>query len=121
MVDPPDPEHKRPQLLKRQYRKLMRDGASLNEDDDEDCRKLTRLQEKAFALKKEMEEIQGSWDRAARHPVTRRTMEWSGALLGEPMENFPRALRRMLVGLGINSSWADHLIDAGTVIQKGEF
>ena len=114
MVDPPDPEHKRPQLLKQQYRKLMRDGASLNEDDDEDCRKLTRLQEKAFALKREMEEIQGSWDRAARHPVTRRTMEWSGARQGEPMENFPRALRRMLVGLGIRQSWADHLIDAGT-------
>ena len=62
--------------------------------------------------------------RAVTHPATHHTAAASGAQEGEPLEAFPRAVRRTLLELGVEQTLADQLIrvegEKGQKGQKGE-
>ena len=51
--------------------------------------------------------------RAASHPATLYTEQAWGAGQDEPLSEFPRALRRTLLEIGIEESMANQLIDTG--------
>ena len=51
------------------------------------------------------------FDRAARRPPNRYTEAAWGAGPGEPLAEFPRALRRMLLELDVKKELADRLVD----------
>ena len=57
-------------------------------------------------------------------PATHHTAAASGALEGEPLQQFPRAVRRTLLELGVEQTLADQLIrvegEKGQKGQKGE-
>ena len=50
-------------------------------------------------------------DRAATVPATQHTLAAWGALPGEPLPEFPRALRRMMLECGIPVNIADEIVD----------
>jgi len=77
------------------------------------------LHDKADALLKEKNRIQGQPERAARRPATQLTAEASGGRPGEPLQLFPRALLRTLLQLGVPKEVADRLIDDGAGHSKG--
>jgi len=115
-VDQPEPDHERPRTMRKRARMLMHQAARLGYDAgdvprEETIVEMKRLQDEAIALNHQIELIQAKWERAASRPATWRTAAASGAQEGEPMQHFPRALRRMLVGLGVPPQWADRLVD----------
>ena len=60
-------------------------------------------------------------ERAVSHLATHHTAAASGAQEGEPLEAFPRALRRTLLELGVEQTLADQLIRVeGEKGQKGQ-
>ena len=52
-------------------------------------------------------------ERAGTHPATHHTEAAWGARQGEPNHEFPRALRRTLLDLGVPRDLADQLVDIG--------
>ena len=56
-------------------------------------------------------------ERAVSRPATRHTAAAWGARPGEPLPEFPRALRRTLLELGVLLDLADQLVDIG---EEGE-
>ena len=56
-------------------------------------------------------------ERAVSRPATRHTAAAWGARPGEPLHEFPRALRRTLLELGVSLDLADQLVDTG---EEGE-
>ena len=56
---------------------------------------------------------QQDFARAASHPATLYTEEAWRAGPDEPLSEFPRALRRTLLEMGIEKSMANQLIDTG--------
>ena len=72
---------------------------------------MVRLKSEAEALLQERRLQLLDFERAAAHPPTQYTSEAWGALPGEPLAEFPRALRRMMLELGVDQALADRLID----------
>ena len=52
-------------------------------------------------------------EKAISHPATHHTEAAWGARQGEPLQEFPRALRRTLLDLGVPRDLADQLVDIG--------
>ena len=80
-----------------------------------------RLLQEAQRLMDERDRMQKDLLRAVTHPATHHTPSASGAQEGEPQEQFPRAVRRTLLVLGVEQATADKLIRVeGEKGQKGE-
>ena len=82
-----------------------------------------RLLQEAQQLLDERKRMQQDLARAVTHPATHHTAAASGAQEGEPLEAFPRAVRRTLLELGVEQTLADQLIrverEKGRKGQKG--
>jgi len=125
--DLPDPVSERPSFMKKRARQLLRKAAflavaSTRGGDKRD--EIARLRAEADRLVQQMRQTQMDLGRAATHPATQYTATASGAQHGEPLSEFPRALRRTLLELGVSQDMADHLVDTGNGTgdegQKGE-
>ena len=80
-----------------------------------------RLLQEAQRLMDERDRMQKDLLRAITHPATHHTPAASGAGEGEPAEQFPRAIRRTLLVLGVDQTLADQLIRVeGEKGQKGQ-
>ena len=71
----------------------------------------------ADRLLQERTQKQADPERAATRPATLHTVTAWGAGPGEPLFQFPRALRRTLLELGVSLDLADQLVDTG---EEGE-
>ena len=58
-------------------------------------------------------------ERAVSRPATHHTAAAWGARPGEPLNLFPRALRRTLLELGVSQDMADQLVDTGKGKDEG--
>ena len=99
----PDPVAERPSALKRRARQLLHEAARLayaSTLGGAEREEKERLLEEAQRLLHEREQKQKDMARAVSHPATRHTAAASGAQPGEPLEAFPRAVRRTLLVLG---------------------
>ena len=119
----PDPWSERPSVMKRRARRLLHRASTyastLGGDAEREEKK--RLIQEAQQLLDRRTRMQKDLARAATHPATHHTVAASGAQEGEPMEQFPRAVRRMLLDLGVEQTLADKLIGVeGEKGQKGE-
>ena len=116
----PDPTSERPSDMKRRARKLLWE-ASLGDKQREEKE---GLRQEARRLLVERQRLQEDLARAVTHPATHHTPAASGAGEGEPPEQFPRAIRRTLLVLGVDQTLADQLIrvegEKGQKGQKGE-
>ena len=121
----PDPISERPSAMKRRARRLLHEASAYASTlgDAQREEKERRLQE-AQRLLDERERMQKDLARAVTHPATHHTAAASGAQEGEPLDAFPRALRRTLLELGVEQTLADQLIrvegEKGQKGQKGE-
>ena len=113
--------------MKRRARRLLRDAhqmACASTLGDEQRTERERMLEEAQRLLDERAQKQQDFDRAVSHPATHHTAAASGAQEGEPLEAFPRAVRRTLLELGVEQTLADQLIrvegEKGQKGQKGE-
>ena len=123
----PDPTSERPSAMKSQARYLLRKASAydapthLGKAQREENKRL--LQEAQWLLQ-EARRMQKDLARAVTHPATHHTAAASGAQEGEPLEAFPRAVRRTLLELGVEQTLADQLIrvegEKGQKGQKGE-
>ena len=121
----PDPTSERPSAMKRRARRLLRkasaDASTLGDAQREEKARLLREAER---LLDERKRLQRDLARAVTHPATHHTAAASGAQEGEPLEAFPRAVRRTLLELGVEQTLADQLIrvegEKGQKGQKGE-
>ena len=123
--DMPDPTSERPSAMRRRARRLLRAAwacASTLGDAQREAKE--RLLQVAQLLLDERERMQKDLARAVTHPATHHTAAASGAQEGEPLEAFPRAVRRTLLELGVEQTLADQLIrvegEKGQKGQKGE-
>ena len=121
----PDPTSERPSDMKRRARRLLRKAsayASMLGDAQREEKE--RLRREAELLLDERKRLQRDLARAVTHPATHHTAAASGAQEGEPLEAFPRAVRRTLLELGVEQTLADQLIrvegEKGQKGQKGE-
>ena len=113
----PDPTSERPSDMKSRARKLLWE-ASLGDKQREEKE---GLRQEARRLLVERQRLQKDLGRAVTHPATHHTPAASGAGEGEPADQFPRAIRRTLLVLGIEQSLADQLIRVeGEKGQKGQ-
>ena len=121
----PDPTSERPSAMKRRARRLLHEASAYASTlgDAQREEKERRLQE-AQRLLDERERMQKDLARAVTHPATHHTAAASGAQEGEPLDAFPRALRRTLLDMGVEQTLADQLIsvegEKGQKGQKGE-
>ena len=120
----PDPTSERPSAMKSQARYLLRKASAyasprhLGKAQREEKK---RLLQEAQRLLDERERMQKDLARAVTHPATHHTAAASGAQEGEPLESFPRAVRRTLLELGVEQTLADQLIRVeGQKGQKGQ-
>ena len=121
----PDPTSERPSDMKRRARKLLREASTYASTlGDAQREEKERLLQEAQRLLDEREHMQKDLARAVTHPATHHTAAASGAQEGEPLEAFPRAVRRTLLELGVEQTLADQLIrvegEKGQKGQKGE-
>ena len=115
----PDPTSERPSAMRRRARRLLRDASAYASTlGDAQREEKERLLQAAQRLLDEREGTQKDLARAVTHPATHHTAAASGALEGEPLQQFPRALRRTLLELGVSQDTADQLVDTGK--GKGE-
>ena len=112
----PDPTSKRPSFMKFRARKLLWE-ASLGDMQREETE---GLRQEARRILVERQRLQEDLGRAVTHPATHHTPAASGAGEGEPADQFPRAIRRTLLELGIEQSLADQLIRVEGEGQKGQ-
>ena len=120
-----DPTSARPSAMKRRARKLLLDASAYASTlGDAQREEKERLPQKAQRLLDERKRLQKDLARAVTHPATHHTAAASGAQEGEPLEAFPRAVRRTLLELGVEQTLADQLIrvegEKGQKGQKGE-
>ena len=119
----PDPTSERPSAMKRRARRLLREASAYASTLGGDAQReeTERLLQEAQRLLDERERMQKDLARAVTHPATHHTASASGAQEGEPMEHFPRAVRRTLLELGVQQTLADQLTRAeGGKGQKGQ-
>ena len=121
----PDPTSERPSAMRRRARRLLRDASACASTlGDAQREEKERLLQEAQRLLDERERMQKDLARAVTHPATHHTAAASGAQEGEPLEAFPRAVRRTLLELGVEQTLADQLIrvegEKGQKGQKGE-
>ena len=74
------------------------------------------MRELADRLLLEKRQKQQNFARAASHPASLYTVDAWGAEPDEPLSEFPRALQRTLLEMGVGKSMADQRIDT----DKGE-
>ena len=89
--------------MKKRARKLLHEAAQMADASTlgEELRaKRERLLAEAQRLRNECAQNQQDLARAVTHPATRHTAAASGAQPGEPLDAFPRAVRRTLLELG---------------------
>ena len=114
----PDPTSERPSDMRRRAWKLEWEASTLGDKQREEKESL--LQE-ARRLRVERQRLQKDLARAVTHPATHHTPAASGAGEDEPAEQFPRAIRRTLLVLGVDQTLADQLIRVeGEKGQKGQ-
>ena len=110
--------------MKQRARRLLRQAARLADAStigDGERAEIERLRGDADRLLQERRQKQMDLERAVSHPATHHTVTAWGALPGEPLTEFPRALRRTLLELGVSQDLADKLVDTGKGEgQKGE-
>ena len=118
----PDPEWQRPSFLKRQARLLLRQAACLADASTlgaDERAEIARLRGEADRLLQERTQKLIDLERAVSRPATRHTAAAWGARPGEPLPEFPRALRRTLLELGVSQDLADQLVDTEGQGNKG--
>ena len=110
--------------MKKRARKLLRQAAHLADAStigDGERAEIERLRGNANRLLQERRQKQMDLLRAVSHPATHHTVTAWGAQPSEPLTEFPRALRRTLLELGVLQDLADKLVDTGKGEgQKGE-
>ena len=120
----PDPVPERPSNMKKRARMLLSKAAHLANASTIgvfERTEIERLHGKANRLLQEKRQKQEDLERAVSHPATHHTVTAWGALPGEPLTEFPRALRRTLLELGVSRYLANMLVDTGEGEgQKGE-
>ena len=122
----PDPISERPSAMRRRARRLLREASAYASTLGGDAQReeKERLLQEAQRLLDERERMQKDLARAVTHPATHHTAAASGAQEGEPMEHFPRAVRRTLLELGVQQTLADQLTRVeggkGQMGQKGQ-
>ena len=118
----PDPISERPSEMRGEARRLLRKAwAYASTLGDTQREEKERFLQEAQRLLDERERIQKDLARAVTHPATHHTAAASGAQEGEPLEAFPRAVRRTLLELGVKQTLADQLIRVeGEKGQKGQ-
>ena len=117
----PDEPTERPSYKKKEARRLLRQAARLADslcastpgDEQVQREEIARLKSEADRLLEERRQKLMDFDRAAFRPPNQYTQAAWGALPGEPLPEFPRALRRMLLELGVGVDLADKLVDPG--------
>ena len=109
----------RARLLLRQAARLARlaDASTLRDDQRAE---IARLRDAANRLKQERMQKMLDLERAASHPATHHTAAAWGADTGEPLPEFPRALRRTLLELDVSPDLADRLVDTGEGPSGGQ-
>ena len=117
--DFPDPINERPSYKKRRARQLLHKAACLATAGG-DRKAILRMRAEATELLVERKKQLMDFDRAASHPATMYTAAAWGAEPGEPLPEFPRALRRTLLELGVEVEFADKLIDSRGTGGKGK-
>ena len=112
--DMPDPTSERPSAMRRRAWLLLRQASAYASTLGGDAQReeKERLLKEAQRLLDERERMQKDLARAVTHPATHHTAAASGAEKGEPLQLFPRAMRRTLLGLGVEQSLAEQLIRA---------
>ena len=117
--DLPEPIKERPHYKKIRARRLLRQAAKLAHSlpfastQGEELKKreqIARLSSEAAALKKERMDMLTDFDRAARVPPNKYMEKAWGAAPGEPLAEFPRALRRMLLECDVKLEMADRMV-----------
>ena len=103
--------------MKQRARVLLREAASLS---DACPRRSAWKKRRADVLLGQRLEKLRDLERAVSHPATHHTAAAWGARPGEPLQEFPRALRRTLLELGIERGLADQIIDTGAGEKGGE-
>ena len=120
----PDPVPERPSNMKQRARMLLSKAAHLANASTIGVfvrTEIERLHGKANRLLQEKRQKQMDLLRAVSHPATHHTAAAWGVQPGEPLPEFPRALRRTLLELGVLQDMADKLVDTGKGEgQKGE-
>ena len=120
----PDPPAERPSTYRNRARLLLRDAAALSRastpGEDDAAAQMACLRSEAEGLLERMRAMQANIERAASHPATHHTRAAWGAAPGEPEHEFPRALRRTLLELGVPVETADKLIDTAGSAAAGD-
>ena len=78
------------------------------------------MRDEAHWLLQERTQKQMDLARAVSRPATLLTAAAWGARQGEPLHEFPRALRRTLLELGVSQAMADQLVDTGEGPGEGQ-
>ena len=120
--DLPDPVRERPSFMKRRARLLRQQAACLADASTlgaDPRAEIARMCGEADRLLQERTQKLKDLERAVSRPATRHTAAAWGARPGEPLPEFPRALRRTLLELGVEPDLAEQLIDTGED-QKGK-
>ena len=102
--------------MKKRAMRLMREAACLayaSTRGDDKSAEIARLRGEAIVLLHPRFRKQLDLERAATHLATQYTERAWGAQQGEPLFEFPRALRRTLLELGVSQDVADHVVDTG--------
>ena len=118
----PDPTSERPSDMRRRARRLLWEASSYASTlGDKQREEKESLLQEARRLLVERQRLQKDLARAVTHPATHHTPAASGAGEDEPAEQFPRAIRRTLLVLGVDQTLADQLIRVeGEKGQKGQ-
>ena len=108
----PDPTSERPSAMRRRARRLLHQASAYASTLGGDAQReeKERLLQEAQRLLDERERMQKDLARAVTHPATHHTAAASGAEEGEPLEHFPRAVKRALLELGVSQTLANQLI-----------
>ena len=121
--DLPDPVNERPSFMRQRARWLLRQSARLAEAStlaDGQLAEIERLRDEAHGLLRERMQKLMDPARAVSRPATNHTAAAWGARPGEPQHEFPRALRRTLLVLGVSQAMADQLVDTGEGPGEGK-
>ncbi len=111
--------------MKKRARRLLHKAARLAYADastlgDSQRAEIARMRGEAHRLLQERMQKQMDLERAVSRPATHHTAAAWGARPGEPLPEFPRALRRTLLELGVSQDMADHLVDTGNGLGEGK-
>ena len=102
--------------MKQRARRLLRQAARLADAStlgDGQRAEIARMRDEAHGLLQERMQKQKDLARAVSRPATLHTAAAWGARPGEPLHEFPRALRRTLLEMRVERFMADKIVDAG--------